>query len=112
MTKEEIKQLEERVYAIGNSLFPIDAFFNDIRDNKDPRYNKDRAYKDLKLIVDKLQELVDKEKPKRVIKFTSEITNSEEAYTFYTCPKCRILLSNDIYCPKCGQHLDWSDEDE
>lgn len=57
-----------------------------------------------------LQELVDKETPKKIIKFTSEITNSEEAYSFYTCPKCRMLLSNDIYCPKCGQLLDWSDE--
>lgn len=61
---------------------------------------------------DTLQELVDKETPKKVIQFTSEITNSEEAYTFHTCPKCRMLLSNDIYCPKCGQKLDWSIDDE
>ena len=51
------------------------------------------------------------ETPMKVIEFTSEITNSEEAYTFYTCSKCRMLLSNDIYCPKCGQKLDWGDEE-
>lgn len=61
-------------------------------------------------LLEPIQELVDKETPKKVIKFTSEITNSEEALTFYTCPKCRMLLSNDNYCPKCGQKLDWSDE--
>ena len=57
-----------------------------------------------------LQKLVDKETPKKVIKFISGITNSEEAYSFYICPKCKMLLSNDIYCSKCGQHLDWSDK--
>lgn len=35
------------------------------------------------------------------IKFTSEIT--------YSCPKCRMLLSYETYCPKCNQKLDWSD---
>lgn len=59
-------------------------------------------YEDAKKTI---QELVDKATPKKAIEFTSEITNSEEAYTFYTCPKCRMLLSNDIYCPKCGQKL-------
>lgn len=55
---------------------------------------------------------MNKETPMKVIKFTGEITNSEEAYSFYTCPKCRMLLSYETYCPKCNQKLDWSDDDE
>lgn len=72
----------------------------------------DQRLIDLNNLKEAYEKLLDKETPKRVIKFTSEITNSEEAYSFYTCPKCRMMLSNDIYCPKCGQALDWSDEDE
>lgn len=68
MTKEEIKQLEERVYTIGSSLFPIDVFFNDIRDNKNPKYNKDKAYEDLKLIVDEIYRLREFKKQKEELK--------------------------------------------
>lgn len=100
MTKEEIKQLEERVYAIGSSLVPIDVFFNDIRDNKDPRYNKDRAYEDLKLIVDEIYRLRDKEKPVKPI----------QRERGKICPIC---FNNDIknfvygkYCDECGQRLE------
>ena len=58
-----------------------------------------------------LQKLVNKETPKEVIKFTSEITNSEEAYTFYTCPSCRkYLYINQKYCDNCGVEIDWSEE--
>lgn len=118
MTKEEIKQLEERVYAIGSSLFPIDVFFNDIRDNKDPRYNKDRAYEDLKLIVDEIYRLRDKATPKKIKKPTSP-----EDFGYYSCPVCdgchynplddtTWKLSKANYCPDCGQKLDWSDDDD
>lgn len=57
MNKEEIKLLQERTYAISNSLLPLNAFFNDIRDNDNPRFRKDLAYQDLKLIVDEFYRL-------------------------------------------------------
>ena len=56
--------------------------------------------------VDTIQELVDKEKPMKVI-IPKEID-------FAYCPKCneKILLGKPNYCCHCGQKLDWSDEDE
>lgn len=57
MNKEEIKLLQERTYAISNSLLPLNVFFNDIRDNDNPRFRKDLAYQDFKLIVDEFYRL-------------------------------------------------------
>lgn len=113
MTKEEIKQLEERVYAIGSSLFPIDVFFNDIRDNKDPKYNKDKAYEDLKLIVDEIYRLRDKTTPTKPI--TKVVKGSYNPIYFHYCPVCNFFSVEKDYanfCPGCGQKLDWSDNDE
>lgn len=114
MTKEEIKQLEERVYAIGSSLFPINVFFNDIRDNKDPKYNKDRAYEDLKLIVDEIYRLRDKKTPKKLKSKTDK-----DGRFLLVCPNCGDVYMkfwSDVetvscrkYCDECGQALDWSD---
>lgn len=119
MTNKEILELQKRVYAISYSCFPLDSFFNDIGKINNTRFDEDLAYKNLKLIIDKIYDLREKAKkyneketPKKVIEFTSEITNSEEAYTFCVCPKCRMLLSNYNYCPNCGQKLGWSVEDE
>lgn len=60
MNKEEIKELQEKTYAISWSGFPLDAFFNDIRDNPNSNFDKDSAYQDLKKIVDKFYKLIDK----------------------------------------------------
>lgn len=57
MTDKEIKELQDRTYAIGWSGFPIDTLFNDIRDNNNPRFNKDLAYQDFKKIVDEIYRL-------------------------------------------------------
>ena len=62
MNKEEIKELQEKTYAISWSGFPLDAFFNDIRDNPNPNFDKDSAYQDLKKIVDEIYKLKDKAK--------------------------------------------------
>ena len=51
MTNEEIKELETICYEIGGSMFPIDEFINDIERNKMKNYDKNKAYKDLCLIL-------------------------------------------------------------
>lgn len=63
-----------------------------------------------------LQELVDKETPKKpVIRGLS--------FAMHTCPICdkELIITNDEtviyktktnYCDNCGQKLDWSDNDE
>ena len=130
MTNEEIKELEERTYAIGWSGFPIDTLFNDIRDNNDPRFNKNLAYQDFKKIIDeiyilkaKAQKYDEKETPKKPI--IKQYKNSEH----YLCPNCKNYrfgiidygeYKNEwrkgselmLYCPKCGQAIDRSDEDD
>lgn len=54
MNKEKLR---ERCYEIGNSEFPIDEFYNDIRDNSNPNFDKESAYKDLEKIVNYIEKL-------------------------------------------------------
>lgn len=125
MTKEEIKELEERTYAIGWSGFPIDTLFNDIRDNNDPRFNKDLAYQDFKKIIDEIYILKDKakkydekvtpKKPKSKLVYYNCRGENSDHYIDYRCPVCNFGgLGKDWsnYCPECMQKLDWSDKDE
>ena len=73
--------------------------------------------------MDKFKELVDKATPKKPI--IKQYKNSEH----YLCPNCKNYrfgiidygeYKNEwrkgselmLYCPKCGQALDWSDEDD
>ena len=85
MTKEEIKELQARVYDISWSGFPLDTFFNDIRDNPSPNFNKELAYEDLKKIVDEVYRL---RKLKKAIKFLEDetklyIEKDEFGYTLW-----------------------------
>ena len=120
MTNEEIKELKERTYAIGWSGFPIDTLFNDIRDNNDPRFNKDLVYQDFKKIIDEIYILKDKaqkydeketpKKPKRD-RLYYNCRNGECDKTFiYHCPVCNFSSVEDMnYCPECGQKLDFKE---
>lgn len=55
---------------------------------------------------DTLQELVDKETPKKVKPFPN-------SFYIKTCPNCSSTLETKRnYCDNCGQRLDWGDEDE
>ena len=62
MNKEKLR---ERCYEMGNSQLPLDAFFNDIRDNKAPNFNKAEAYADLEKIVDYIAKLQDENRELR-----------------------------------------------
>lgn len=73
-------------------------------DPKHARYTSASIRLVLKYCLERLQELVDKETPKKPIK---------NLYGHYKCPVC----DNDFdarewkskYCGLCGQKLDWSD---
>lgn len=110
MTNEEIKELEKRTYAIGWSGFPIDALFNDIRDNNNPRFNKDLAYQDFKKIIDEIYRLKDKAQ-----KYDEKATPKKRVYvdttpsisSHFICPVCRTKVSPiGLYCDTCGQRLE------
>ena len=61
--------------------------------------------------VNALQELIDKETPKKVVIKISKKPGWDPR-NFY-CPSCSRKLRRDRsyhYCPRCGQHLDWSDK--
>ena len=58
---------------------------------------------------DTLQELVDKETPKKIVQ------KQVKHWIDYHCPSCNHKLRRDTqykYCPHCGQKLDWSEENE
>ena len=67
--------------------------------------------------VNTLQQLVDKETPKKY-----KIKTDKDGRMIYVCPNCGDILvkfwsevetiSCRPYCDNCGQHLDWNDEDE
>lgn len=52
MTSKEIEELRNKLLFISNSEFPLIDFFNDIAMNTNEKFNKDRAYEDLKKIAD------------------------------------------------------------
>lgn len=68
-----------------------------------------------------LQELIDKETPKKPIEKIISYDYDEQG-TFKNkiiqCPNCEFELYNEYecidytfnYCPNCGQKIDWSDE--
>lgn len=68
-----------------------------------------------------LQELIDKGTPKKILALHYE-EEGEKPYIKYVCPNgcgvqlCRVTEKNNvyenIYCNRCGQKIDWSDEDE
>ena len=53
-----------------------------------------------------IQELVDKETPKKPIRFKNSIYIS-----LPKCPICKTIphTGNQKYCDECGQKLDWSE---
>ena len=63
-----------------------------------------------------LQELVDKETPKKVkAEIMSDYVECHyvQSYEIYVCPVCGLHLSpTQNYCDRCSQKLDWSDEDD
>lgn len=63
-----------------------------------------------------LEELIEKKTPAKV-KYENRHGSGIDYYNrdAFKCPSCNRRLRNrqhDPYCPKCGQRIDWSDEDE
>ena len=71
--------------------------------------------------VELLQELVGKETPMKVdintegvyyrTKYDEDINRIVVPELNYDCPRCglNVVIDNE-YCPHCGQHLNWSNE--
>lgn len=51
LSEEELKELQDYCYNNGSAFFPVNMFFNDIRDNKQKNFDKNQAYKDLWAII-------------------------------------------------------------
>lgn len=65
--------------------------------------------KDIYGAVQIVDELVDKETPKK----PKTIIRTEKSFVNYECPNCDVswgFTDTKVvkYCPCCGQHLDWS----
>ena len=108
MTDKEIQELKERIYNISYSGFLLDSFFNDIEKIDNQRFNKDLAYKALKLIVDEIYKLKDKAKKydekETILPLKTEI--NEHNTIDELCPICNNSIQEwDKYCSKCGQRV-------
>lgn len=58
-----------------------------------------------------LQQLVDKEEPKKLIETISERINNGGTCYHYLCPSCNIqIFEYKRRCPNCNQVLGWSEE--
>ena len=94
MTSKEIEELREKVYEMSNGMLPLNTFFNDIRDNKSPTFNKELAYEDLSIIVDyiiymqnkleKLEKVNDVLKDKILIYQFNNVVDDSIFYTLET----------------------------
>lgn len=65
-----------------------------------------------KITKECLELLIEKQIPKKPIIKTNAYNRK-----FYECPNCRIDIANVIfsqykYCRKCGQRIDWGNEDD
>lgn len=76
-----------------------------------PRNGKKFLFESINLI----QELVDKETLKKIIK-NNELEDCDRYMIVsecWNCPSCKNrLFTGDNYCRKCGQALDWSENNE
>lgn len=57
---------------------------------------------------DTLQELVDKETPKKVLNKHKEYCFPSAYRLSGICPNCKNHVDESKYCSRCGQKLDWS----
>lgn len=63
-----------------------------------------KEYEDIKNNFDTIKELVEKEKPKKVL----EEKNIGDMY-IGKCPKCKSkIFEDETYCSDCGQLLEWN----
>jgi hypothetical protein len=96
-----------------------------IVDYDDEFFEDKYLYEEFKEEFDILQELVDKEVPKKGIKeivldaYDCDDRSIDFEYEIVKCPNCNFHLVDETenwdfedwnYCPNCGQALDWSDE--
>ena len=74
-------------------------------------YNKDRDDKDIYLI----KAIVKKEIPKKPFFESDGYADGYPVYDTWICPRCGHNYETECdhydYCPKCGQRLDWSEEE-
>ena len=78
-------------------------------------FNLGILFKEDEKALETLQELVDKETPKKF-----KIKTDKDGRTIWVCPNCSDVLMkfwSEVetirpfnYCDECGQRLDWSDE--
>lgn len=54
--------------------------------------------------VEECRMAVEKQKPKKV---NLRHIRKYDGYDDGVCPCCGTYVENDVYCPKCGQKLDW-----
>lgn len=71
------------------------------------------ALQELVDIEPEYRELKDKKTPKKPIGYNYEHDYTYFSYVRHHCPSCENKVEvKNTYCPRCGQRLDWSEEND
>ena len=66
--------------------------------------------------LEEVREAVEKQNPKTPTYEGDGYADGSFVWDEWICPRCGISYEVDYdeydYCPNCGQHIDWSDENE
>ena len=127
MTENEaIKKLEPYLDGIDSDLTFMELFYKDV-DRSEYLADRDAfttaitALKEIQQYreigtVEECREAVEKQEAERIEYETNAVfSNGFSHYRIGKCPICdnRYNSNDEInYCSKCGQKLDWSEEDE
>lgn len=91
------------------------SFIGECIKNGDCKFNDDRLMCDDYVCFKTLEELIEKNTPKKVVDVDTYI-DFVDGYTGYSgiCPTCREWCYDNhdsYYCGGCGQALDWGEKD-
>lgn len=84
-------------------------------DNEYLEFIEENAAEVAGIVMMEVRKAVSKQIPKKPTYEGDGYANGELVYDTWICPNCEAAyeVDNDHYdyCPKCGQHIDWEEED-
>ena len=89
--------LREKIYSMSNSFLPLDTFYNDIELNSEKNYDKEKAFKDLEIVADFIQDLQKQlaKKDNKIIQFELQLAEKDKDIERFMSMKNREQLVNE-----------------
>ena len=115
MTKQEAIEILEEVKELDDTMYAYNPAYMNALDMAIEALEEVRQYREIGT-MEECREAVEKQEAERIEYETNAVfSNGFSHYRIGKCPICdnRYNSNNEInYCSKCGQKLDWSEEDE